>query len=293
MTRKPESLKIFCSISKNSLEDVNRTLLPSLFVQRNCPKLEIFLINYLADNEIAYKDLVKGKNISISILEPDKPLGFGAAHNYAFQKTKPTGNFLIINPDISLEPETISRMLECYSEKTGLVEIRQLPFTHPKDKTLKKPFETNWASGCCLLINSTMFKEVKGFDEKFWMYLEDVDLSWKSWIHGYKVIQNPSAVGYHFTGLYFRYNRNSYNIEDFWSIRNFLYISYKYWGKRGLSKAKKLLSRTDYDANLLQSATDDFYELLKDTPIEQILVPIELRNKIRIFGYNKFSPNPK
>ena len=56
------------------------------------------------------------------------------------------------------------------------MEARQLPFTHPKDTPKEETFETNWASGCCLLINSLFFEKVNGFDPNYWMYLEDVDL---------------------------------------------------------------------------------------------------------------------
>jgi GT2 family glycosyltransferase len=89
------------------------------------------------------------------------------------------------------------------------------------------------------LINSEFFKKVSGFDPLYWMYLEDVDLSWKSWINGYKVIQNPRAIAYHFTGLYFSYLPNSYYLEDFWSLRNFFYISYVLLGKFRFKKSKK------------------------------------------------------
>jgi GT2 family glycosyltransferase len=137
-----------------------------------------------------------------------------------------------------------------------------------------------------------MFEEIGGFDENYWMYLEDVDLSWRSWIAGYKVLQNPRAIANHFTGLYFKYDNNSYTIEHFWSIRNFLYISYKFFGRSGLQQALEMVDKLGYKGNLKTKAISNFKKLKARKTIEQVDVPDELNNLIHIFGYNKFSEYP-
>lgn len=288
-----DTLKIFCSISSKDITEINKTLLPSILEQVDAPKIEIAFINYLADKKIKNEDFQNFKNIKIKVLNPTKKLGFGEAHNYAYKKENPRNCFLIINPDVSLDKKALHHMLKSLDRTVGLVEARQLPFSHPKDITKEKTFETNWASGCCLLINSHMFKEVGGFDKNYWMYLEDVDLSWRSWIAGYKVLQNPNAIAYHFTGLYFRYDGYSYNIEEFWSIRNFLYISYKFFGERELKKAFQTVRELPYKKELKEEAIKSFELLKKNGSIKQIEIPERLNSFIRVFGYNKFSDLPK
>ncbi|KKP43144.1 MAG: glycosyltransferase-like protein [candidate division WS6 bacterium GW2011_GWC1_33_20] len=294
--KKSTKLKInlFCSISKGRIEEVNKVLIPSIVKQKGVGTIILTLINYKADREINREDFVSNNtNLEIRIVNPDKPLGFGESHNLAFQKVTPEDFFFILNPDIALGEGCLVQMMNCFNKDVGIVEPTQFPFAHPKDKMKKQIIETNWASGCCLLINSKFFKEIGGFDKNFWMYLEDVDLSWKSWIQGYSVLHNPRAIVNHYTGLYFKYNSNSYEIEDFWSMRNFLYISYIYWGDSGLRKAKRILLKTEYNQQIKKEAIKSFEDLKQKVKIEHINVPKILENKIKIFGYNKFSKYPE
>lgn len=292
MKNKAKVLNVFCSISRGRLDEVNNLLIPSLEKQTTDYVINLYLINYTGDSTIKKSD-VNRSDLNYYILNPDKPLGFGEAHNYAFQVTKPKDFFIIINPDVYLDNNCIKELILSAKKEVGLVEARQLPFSHPKDLPHKETFETNWASGCCLLINSEFFESVGGFDPNYWMYLEDVDLSWKAWINGYKVLQNPKAVVNHYTGLYFRYNENSYEIEDFWSMRNFLYISYTYFGLKGLKKAKRMILRTQYPKEFINKAVHNFEKFIERSTLQRITIPLDFRDKIKIFGYNKFSKDPK
>jgi hypothetical protein len=53
------------------------------------------------------------------------------------------------------------------------------------------------ARGAAMMIKKKVFDELGGFDKKFFATFEDVDLGWKAWIHGYKVLLVPSSVVYH------------------------------------------------------------------------------------------------
>jgi GT2 family glycosyltransferase len=53
------------------------------------------------------------------------------------------------------------------------------------------------ACGGAMLIKRDVFLKVGGFDEDFTAYFEDVDLGWRLWILGYKVIFAPESVCYH------------------------------------------------------------------------------------------------
>lgn len=284
-------INIFCSISSNRLKEVNRLLIPSLEKQAINYPIHLSLIEYTGTKTFSRKDII-GNNLKLNILYPSKPLGFGEAHNYAFNKISPKNYFLIVNSDIYLDKHCIKNLVNTFNPAKGLIEARQIPFAHPKDSPQEKPFETNWASGSCLLINSKFFKKVNGFDPNYWMYLEDVDLSWKSWINGYSVIHNPEAIAYHYTGLYFKYTDNSYQLEHFWSIRNFLYISYIYFGNKGLNRAYKMVKNSPIDKNLVSETIANFIKLKDSSKLKQIKIPKELRDRIKIYGLNKFSRYP-
>lgn len=285
-------IDVFCSVSQSRLKELNTLLIPSLEEQNALSEISLHLINYKADKKISIDDVLVTKKIKVEILNPSNPLGFGGAMNFAFRSVAPKKFFLYVNPDTHLDISCIKQMIQSFDKKVGLIEARQLPFSHPKDLPLPHTFETPWASGSCLLINSKFFKKVEGFDENYWMYLEDVDLSWKAWINGYSVLQNPQAIVYHYTGVYFKYSQNSYEIEHFWSIRNFLYISLVFFGNKGLKRAFDLIDRQGFDKDLKNEAIKNFQDLVKHQEIPQINVPRELLDKIKIYDFNKFSKYP-
>jgi GT2 family glycosyltransferase len=54
-----------------------------------------------------------------------------------------------------------------------------------------------FACGGAMAMDLDAFFEVGGFDEEFFAYYEDVDLGWRTWVHGYEVHYEPRAVCYH------------------------------------------------------------------------------------------------
>ncbi len=51
--------------------------------------------------------------------------------------------------------------------------------------------------GGAMLVDRQVFLEVGGFDEDYFMFFEDVDLGWRLWVLGYKVVFAPKAITYH------------------------------------------------------------------------------------------------
>lgn len=54
-----------------------------------------------------------------------------------------------------------------------------------------------WASGAAMLVRRTAFEELGGFDETFFMHMEEIDLCWRMQLAGYAVRSAPSSVVYH------------------------------------------------------------------------------------------------
>ena len=54
-----------------------------------------------------------------------------------------------------------------------------------------------FACGGSMLVERIVFLESGGFDEDYFIYFEDVDLGWRLWIMGYRVMLVPTAVTYH------------------------------------------------------------------------------------------------
>jgi len=126
-------------------------------------------------------------------------VGFGKAMNRlmdaAFADSAAAADwFLCLNPDGTLHRDALRELVVTSGEHPGsLVEARQFPEEHNKHYDAET-LETPWASGACLLIPRQAFKTIGGFDPNFFMYLEDVDLSWRARAHGLSIKVAPRAL---------------------------------------------------------------------------------------------------
>jgi N-acetylglucosaminyl-diphospho-decaprenol L-rhamnosyltransferase len=59
----------------------------------------------------------------------------------------------------------------------------------------------DWVSGACFLARREALEELGGFDEGYFMYVEDVDLCWRAHQAGWRVVFVPDAVVTHLQGV--------------------------------------------------------------------------------------------
>ncbi len=137
---------------------------------------------------------------AISYLPAVGNVGFGAGHNRLMQDAFAAGAdiYIATNPDGLLEPEAIGALVQMMAAYNGraLIEALQFPDEHPK---VYDPYtlETPWVSGACLAISRAAYDVLGGFDETFFMYGEDVDMSWRARAHGLALRVCPRALFLH------------------------------------------------------------------------------------------------
>lgn len=66
------------------------------------------------------------------------------------------------------------------------------------DKTSQR--DVDWVSGCCLAVRRTCWDQLNGFDPAYFMFVEDVDLSWRAHEAGWRVVFSPDARVTHSVG---------------------------------------------------------------------------------------------
>jgi GT2 family glycosyltransferase len=144
--------------------------------------------------------------------------GFGANHNQAFRHA--TGRyFCVMNPDIRLASNPFGLLLTCFTDpsagvvaplvlgKDGEVEDSARRFPTPLTILCKafgrckgtdyviglEPFHPDWVGGMCMLFPHAVFERLGGFDERYFLYYEDVDICARVRLLGYEVLVHPQA----------------------------------------------------------------------------------------------------
>ncbi len=145
------------------------------------------------------KTMEKAVN-SFEIIESKENLGFGKANNLGFKKGS-SDIVCFFNIDTELLRTTLAELEKdiIASEKTAVMwELRQFPYEHPKLYDPVK-MEALWSSGAAFAMRREIYEKLGGFDEKIFMYAEDVDLSWRLRSFGYKIKYVPKAVIMHYS----------------------------------------------------------------------------------------------
>lgn len=182
--------------------------------------------------------MIRRKFPWVKLLAMKKNLGFSGGNNYAMRLAK-TPFILLLNSDTFLEKETIAKALKFF-ESHRSCDVLSVALIYPdkgfqpSGGFLPTPFRTilwflglesipfakkviqpiyiyersffgkerclEWASGAFFLLRREVYKKTKGFDENFFMYLEDVE--WckriKDW--GLKIYYTPEITVVHLGG---------------------------------------------------------------------------------------------
>lgn len=201
---------------KNLLKDLS-ALRPSqvfevtIVLTLNIPESEDFLHDYLH---------------KVKLVRNLRPLGFGANHNQAFAAFD-SDYFLILNPDIRFSQSFLDQISLCHVQTWGCMgpiirspnggiddSARRYPtiariasrviFNRrglDYDAQIRSPdvvwVQVEWLAGMFLLFKSSVFKQVGGFDTRYFMYLEDADICRRINSIGFSVVLNKEFFVVH------------------------------------------------------------------------------------------------
>jgi GT2 family glycosyltransferase len=181
---------------------------------------------FIADNSAPHHDWsdVEGLTPPVEVvLIPENP-GYGAAANrLAKLASELAPIMLLLTHELVLEPETASRLLDVmFSFPKAAVAAPALTYKSKPDRyfslggTLSRhavtshigmgkkvrgggenssaPYEVQWADGACLMLRLDVFQALVGFDERYFLYVEEVDYCLRAREAGLSVILNPSVA---------------------------------------------------------------------------------------------------
>lgn len=197
--------------------------LRGLFYPRE--RFNVTIVDNASQDDSAYL-FEKATDLPLRVIRNSSNEGFAKGNNVRLLSS--SAEFIaILNPDTRVKPDWLGRLVEVMlrDPRVGLCEARQSP--RPIDKYYDRlTYETSWCSGGGALFRRTAVQEIGGFDERFFMYGEDVDLSWRMWLAGWKCIYEPRAVYEHWT-MEQDHSRDR-SIEYYYCYRNGIFLRYIY-----------------------------------------------------------------
>jgi GT2 family glycosyltransferase len=244
-------------VTYNSQEEIIGCL-DSIF-KSNIPSVVYIVDNASADNTVSMvQDYAKKEpNVKLIINTENKGLAYANNQPLPFIDTKYT---LILNPDLLLREDTISKLLNLLESepKIGMagpltlfeggekhltafvnyniftiIMWRIFPYRlmrHYFDNyTSYRKKEVLFVSGACYLIPTALYKELGGYDKELFLTISDVaDIGVRIRQKGYKAMFYPDAVITHFCG---RSNAPLKYLTQYWGLTGDLYFIRKHKGR--------------------------------------------------------------
>ncbi|MFA6038673.1 MAG: glycosyltransferase family 2 protein [Candidatus Peribacteraceae bacterium] len=194
-------------------------------------KMEILVVdNHSGDDSVGVlRNTFRGEP-RVRIIETPRNLGFGQGYEAGCRQAR--GTYLLFNnPDKVLVPDGVERLvgemerdpsigilapklmhedgtvrlsprrfpgiLDLLAKRTLLGRLfpkrvaRYLQLDLPQDA----PRDVEWIAGGCFLIPAAFFRELGGFDRRYFMFFEDIDLCRRTWKAGKRVVYEPRVQG--------------------------------------------------------------------------------------------------
>jgi hypothetical protein len=89
-----------------------------------------------------------------------------------------------------------------------------------------KKIDTDYITGCSFAVTSDVLKKIGFFDESFFMYMEDLDLSLRIQKAGYKTLYDPTSIIWHKNAS--SSGGSGSNLHEYYQTRNRLRIGFRY-----------------------------------------------------------------
>lgn len=185
-------------------------------LKNNFNNLEIIVVNNSPQEKIGYLKTIDKR---IKIIEAKKNLGYAGGCNLGFKNS--SGNYLIfLNPDVKVSKNWLSEGIKPIQQGQAEVVMSKILSRDGKiinsaggrihytglswagdcgqrEKKKKNSYPVALASGASLFIKKKLFKKLDGFDQDFFMYAEDADLSLRAQLLGKRILCAPASLVFH------------------------------------------------------------------------------------------------
>lgn len=224
-------------------------------------EIEIIIKNNKPFSSSELIDLCEGHNIHL--LDQCYGLGFGENNNYVYQWCSENLGiadddwFLVLNPDVLVNSssiiELVNRAVENKNQLATLNLFKDSDYTVYDNcirlfpslldfissyiglgnktilnkATIDKEQKVDWAAGSFLLFKASLYRGLGGFDPKYFMYCEDIDICWRAQkLKTTSLVFYPDIKAIHYAE---HANRSLFSKHFIWHVKSmirYLFISY-------------------------------------------------------------------
>ena len=189
---------------------------------RQIPNLTVVIVdNYRSDAErTAVTELAAAHRWQL--VAPSANLGYGEGNNRGVAAAKQGGasRFLLLNPDARIEAPALAELEAAvtadpmtlaapvittgdgrlWSDGSDLyLATGRMRATRKRNPDLREDVSP-WLSGACLMVSAELWDRLNGFDDRYFLYWEDVDLSWRCLQAGGRLLVVREAAAIHDEG---------------------------------------------------------------------------------------------
>ncbi|MFA6593832.1 MAG: glycosyltransferase family 2 protein [Candidatus Buchananbacteria bacterium] len=177
----------------------------------------------------------------VTVIANNNNTGFAAANNQIYAFAKGQADYLVLlNDDTIVEPNWLTRLVNAALSDDKIAAVQSKLLLYPEKNLVnslgnsiqflgfafcnhyREPdnhdytalFDLPYASGAAVLLKLSALEEIGLFDEKLFMYHEDVDLGWRLRLLGYRAVIDPLSVVYH------KYNYSKAKYKFYYMDRN-------------------------------------------------------------------------
>lgn len=180
-------------------------------------------------------EMLKQKFPRVKTISLDRNYGFTGGYNRALARIK-ADYYVLINSDVKVSEDWLSPLagwmqknpdcgvcgpklhalvdnrrtprFEYAGAAGGYVDLFGYPFcrgrilsrTEPDYGQYDKAADVLWVSGACMMVRSSLWRKLGGFDERFFAHMEEIDFCWRAQSAGWKVNVVPQSIVWHLGG---------------------------------------------------------------------------------------------
>ncbi len=204
-------------LSYNSRHDIEECM--SSLADQTYRNYEIIIVDNASSDKTP--EFIRTEYPDIKLVETGSNTGYPAGNNIGFSHAK--GDYIVVlNPDTIADSNWLAELIKPLEDHTEIalttskiliydqrdrintcantVHYTGLDFCRGLNEpsaSFSKNEEVGAISGCSFAIRKEVFAELGGFDPDFFLYLDDVDLSWRARLAGYRIMFAPASVVYH------------------------------------------------------------------------------------------------